>query len=321
MDPITIMAAAGALGGVASGVIGQLLAQGKIAEAEAQLKSGLANIKDQQVGPSAMRDIQDDPATRDAQMRALQQISQVASQGGMTATDKAQLNDIEDQSNANEQGNRQAVLQSMMARGAGGSGMDLAAQLSNEQGSANQASRQGLNVASMAQQRALSAMSQMGALGGSVRGQDFNQASAKAQATDAINQFNSNQAMRAQESRTAQGNNIANVALGQAAQIANSGSTVGQGLTQAGGAIANYQGSLNRQAPPAAPMSFDNNGLGASGTPFAQNASLGAGTLSPQALQLATPAYAQATPLSSGQLRMNPDTEFELQKLRLNGGA
>ena len=320
MDPITIMAAAGALGGVASGVIGQLLAQGKIAEAEAQLKSGLANIKDQQVGPSAMRDIQDDPATRDAQMRALQQISQVASQGGMTATDKAQLNDIEDASNANEQGNRQAVLQSMMARGAGGSGMDLAAQLSNEQGSANQASRQGLNVASMAQQRALAAMSQMGALGGSVRGQDFNQASAKAQATDAINQFNSNQAMRAQESRTAQGNNIANVALGQAAQIANSGSTVGQGLTQAGGSIANYQAGLNRQAA-ATPTAADNSGLGASGTPFAQNASLGAGTLSPQALQLATPAYAQATPLSSGQLQMNPDTEFELQKLRLNGGA
>lgn len=320
MDPITISALAVGLGSVASGVIGQLLAQGKIAEAEAQLKAGLANIKDNNVGPSAMGGIQDDPATRAAQMQALQQISQVASQGGMTATDKAQLNDIEDQSNANEQGNRQAVLQSMMARGAGGSGLDLAAQLSNEQGSANQASRQGLNVASMAQQRALQAMSQMGQLGGSVRGQDFNQAAAKAQAADAINQFNSNQSMRAQEARTAQGNNIANVSLGQAAQIANSASAVGQGLAQGGGSLMNYQTALAKQGA-ATPVTSDNGGLGASGTPFAQSASLGAGTLSPQALQATTPQYAQASPLSPGQLQMNPDTEFELQKMRLNGGA
>lgn len=140
--------------------------------------------------PSLFNQIQTNPAGRAAQLKALEQIQGIASEGGMTAQDKAQLNDIQSQSAQAERGGREAILMNARERGVGGSGVALASQMLNQQSSADRANSQGLDVAAMAQQRALDAIRQSGELGGQIQSQQFSEEAQKAQAQDAINQFN-----------------------------------------------------------------------------------------------------------------------------------
>jgi hypothetical protein len=68
--------------------------------------------------------------------------------------------------------------------------MDLLAQLQSSQAATDQMGQQGLDVAGMAQDRALNAMMQSGQLSGDIRGQQFGEQSQVANARDAINRFN-----------------------------------------------------------------------------------------------------------------------------------
>lgn len=158
-----------------------MVQQGQITPEEAQLF-----LQDQ----SAMNDITLDPALRQAQMDALASLQDISSQGGLTAIDKARLNDITQEENARARGAREAILSSAEARGMGGSGMSIAAQLQNAQDSATRASNRGTDVAAQAQQRALDALQAAGQLGGQIGQQDFSQQAQIAQANDAISRFN-----------------------------------------------------------------------------------------------------------------------------------
>jgi len=141
-------------------------------------------------GRSSLTDYRVDPRLKEAQMRALGGLEEVANEGGLTAIDRARLNDIARQEAAQERGARQAILQNAQARGVGGSGLSYAAQLANQQGSAGRRADRGFDVAAAAQQRALEAMMGAGQLGGQIRGQGFDEAARVAQAQDKINRFN-----------------------------------------------------------------------------------------------------------------------------------
>jgi hypothetical protein len=139
--------------------------------------------------PSLMQNIQVDPRLREAQMSALQQLSQYG-QTPFTEADSAALRDVRRQASADEHARQSAILQSMAQRGMGGSGAELAARLSSSQASTDRASAEGDRLAQMAQQRALQSISQSGTLGTQVAGQQFDQAAKIANAQDVINQFN-----------------------------------------------------------------------------------------------------------------------------------
>lgn len=141
-------------------------------------------------GPSAMEGIALDPALRQQQMASLDALKDLAANGGMTAADKANLSRIQNDVAAADRGRREAIRQNMASRGMGGSGMDLLAQLQSNQAATDRAAQQGLDVAGMAEQRALDAMTRSGQMAGSLRDQDFGQASQVAQAQDAISRFN-----------------------------------------------------------------------------------------------------------------------------------
>lgn len=141
-------------------------------------------------GPSAQSQIALDPTTRAAQMSALSQLSDISSKQGMDAQERAQIQQGINSVNANEQGQRGAILQNAAARGVGGSGASLAAELEAEQGGANTASQNALGAQAQASQRALSALGQQGQLAGQVHSQDYQQALNAANASDAISQFN-----------------------------------------------------------------------------------------------------------------------------------
>src|SRR5229473_5887967 len=127
----------------------------------------------QLLSSNAFNNIVTDPSYVGAQKQALQQMQQVATQGGLTAVDKAQLQDITNQQNQEAQGRNAAVMSQARERGMGGSDINIVNQLMNEQGAADRASQAGTNVAANAQTRALQAMQAAGTQGGQLQAQQY----------------------------------------------------------------------------------------------------------------------------------------------------
>jgi len=149
------------------------------AQAEAQLLQS-----------NAFNDIATDPSLTGAAKQALVQLQQIGTQGGMTAIDKAQLQDITNQTNQQAKSRNASVLQNAQERGVGGSGLEMANTLMSEQAAADRASQAGTDVAANAQQRALQAIQAAGGLGQSLEGQEFGEKATKANAQNAIDLFN-----------------------------------------------------------------------------------------------------------------------------------
>lgn len=144
---------------------------------------------------NAFGGVSTDPILREKQLASLGALDSIITGGGFNATDRANLNRVQSEAAQADRGRREAILQNMSARGMGGSGMELLAQLQSSQAATDRQSQAGLDIAGMAQQRALDAIMKQGALSGGVREQDFGEAAQKAQAANAIAQFNANNKM------------------------------------------------------------------------------------------------------------------------------
>jgi hypothetical protein len=140
--------------------------------------------------PSEFNKVVVDQRQKSAQNRALSELQDIGNQGGLRLQDKAALQEAELQNQVRDRGSREAILDDMNRRGQGGSGFALQAQLQGQQAAGDRAARSGLSVAAGAQDRALQALMQSGQLATQYRGQDFQEQSARAQANDAINRFN-----------------------------------------------------------------------------------------------------------------------------------
>lgn len=185
--------------------VGSLLAEGPASEEEARVYNLLTANMDEfgNIDPNVLKNVEavvqqdsglskfkEDARLRDAQLGALTRLQQVASEGGMTAIDRARLNDINNNINQQQQARRQAMMTSAAQRGQMGSGLMYANMLGSEQAANEAASQQGFDVAADAQKRALDAMLGAGKMGGDIRGQDFDIAAQRASAQDRINQYN-----------------------------------------------------------------------------------------------------------------------------------
>lgn len=146
-------------------------------------------VQNTDVGPTALAGISGDPRLKEAQLAALASLQDIGA-NGMTAQEKADLARIQSEAAQADRGRREAIEQNMAARGMGGSGMSMLAKLSSSQAATDRAAQQGLDVAGMAQRRALDALGQAGTLAGGIRGQDFSEASRVAEAKDAVARFN-----------------------------------------------------------------------------------------------------------------------------------
>lgn len=140
--------------------------------------------------PSAFEDLVVDPAGRQAELQALDKLQGIMESGGMDAQARARLSQIQDEIGTSSRGAREAIMQNAAERGIAGSGFELVNKLTEQQGAATRANQAAVQAAADAEQRALQAISQSGALGGQIRNQDYAQEAAKAQAIDQINKFN-----------------------------------------------------------------------------------------------------------------------------------
>lgn len=142
------------------------------------------------LSPTELRNILRNEEMRSEQLQARQMLEDIATSGGLTAIDRARLAEIQNQVANQERGNREQILQNMAQRGLYGSGMELAAQLQNQQGAAQAASLAGSQVAADAQARAYNAILQSGQMAGDIESTDYNRLAQAAQAQDIINQYN-----------------------------------------------------------------------------------------------------------------------------------
>jgi hypothetical protein len=143
-----------------------------------------------------------DPAYIAAQNEALSQLTEWG-HGGLTAADQARLQYGRMQEDQNERANREAILNQMEARGMGGSGASLAAQLSSDQGRANRLSQQDMEMQQAAMARALQSMNAAGDLSSQARSQSFGESYQRGSAIDSANQGNLDY-LRGEEARNNQ---------------------------------------------------------------------------------------------------------------------
>ncbi len=173
-----------------------------------------------QAQPSKVAQISEDPKLRDAQLGALQALETRAATG-FGPQERATLNKIRQQTEGDTQAKLQAIKDNMAARGISGSGAELAAQLQAAQAGANQAAMQGDELAASAAANALQAIQAQASQAGGMRTQDFNVANTRAAAEDAINRFNTENAIGRQTRNVSSLNQADLYNLGQAQDISN----------------------------------------------------------------------------------------------------
>ena len=113
-----------------------------------------------------------DPRLRQAQMKALTQLQGLSDANGLDPQARAMEAQGQRDSAEFEKGQRGAILNDAQARGVGGGGAELAAQLQAQQAGANRSAIVGQQSAAAARARALQAMSEYSALAGGIRNQD-----------------------------------------------------------------------------------------------------------------------------------------------------
>jgi hypothetical protein len=174
----------------------------------------------EQLGPTAMEQIALDPRLQQTQMEALEQLAGL-SKGGLSEADIAGLAQVRRAAAGEAQAKQGQILQEMAARGQGGSGAELIARLKSAQSGADRQSDESLQIARMAQERALQALSQGAGLAGQVRGQQYGEQSDLAKSRDIVNQFNTQNRQNVQQ-RNVQTQNQAQAAnLAQRQEMAN----------------------------------------------------------------------------------------------------
>ncbi len=146
----------------------------------------------EQLPDSAFEDVKVDPRLLEAQMDALNSL-QERGEGGLTLSDLADIADQRRQAIGEAEAQRNTTLQRMEQRGMGGSGAELASQLSSQQDIAQRRSEESDRMAAMNYEAKMAAINEAGKLSGSMRNQDITEQSNKAKAMDAIEKFNLSQ--------------------------------------------------------------------------------------------------------------------------------
>jgi hypothetical protein len=188
----------------------------------------LAGLLDaQQLDGTALEGVSTDPRLKQAQLRALEELSGL-SQQGLGAEDRAAFNQLQRESAAQAQAQSQQVLQNAAARGTLDSGSTVMAQLLAGQQAANRTQQGGEQLAAQAAAARRQALGQYSDLSSNLANTDFAQKAQIANAKDTINQFNSQQRTGAQQFNLTNQQNINN----QKASNANQQEMYNKGLIQ-----------------------------------------------------------------------------------------
>ncbi len=142
-----------------------------------------------QLSDTNLAGISTDPRLAQTQADMLAKTEQLA-ETGMSAIDRAQLDQLLRSTNANTTANQKSILENRARRGMASGGDELAAELSAGQSGANRASAEALQIAAEAMNRRMAATGQAAALAKSIEDSQYGRQSDVASARDAIERFN-----------------------------------------------------------------------------------------------------------------------------------
>lgn len=137
-----------------------------------------------QLGQSKMEGISLDPRFREEQMKALEQMSQIATQGA-TPEDAAIMEMARRKAAGEAEAKSQQILMQNQARGMGGSGANLIAQLQAGQSGADRQQEAALQEAARSAQARREATERLGNMSGQMRGQEYGEKADVAKQLDA----------------------------------------------------------------------------------------------------------------------------------------
>lgn len=190
--------------------------------------------------PSAFEQVVSNQKYTAAQDRALNQLQSLGEEGGLSLSDKANLQS-QMIANANkDKANRDAITDDMARRGQLGSGMELQAQLAGAQSAGDRDAQARLQALGGAQDRAMQAIMGAGDLAGNLQSQDYQRKSDVAQARDRINMFNTQNAQSVQQRNVGSQNMAQQYNLDRSQDIANRNVDIGNQEQQ-------YNKSLDQQ--------------------------------------------------------------------------
>lgn len=173
-----------------------------------ELPQLIGEYKPELLGRSAIQDVQVDPSLRQSQILALEKMQEYG-RAGLDEGDLAAMRQLSRDTSSQEKARQQSILASMAQRGALDSGAQLAAQLSSSQGAANQQAARADQIAMQAAQAKKEALVQSSNMATGLRNQDLSEAMSKAQAEDAVKQFNVSLMNQAQAQNLAEKQRIA----------------------------------------------------------------------------------------------------------------
>ena len=173
------------------------------------------------VGNNAFDTTTADNAGLNTELSTIGQLQDIVNQGGNDAQEKANVQSILNSLNTTESGNNAAILRDAAARGVSNSGTTLAARLASNQNDATNANTSAMDAAATAEARNIAALNAAGSLGGAVQGQQYTQEANKANAANAIAQFNAQQKQQVGNMNTTTANDAQAANLAAAQGISN----------------------------------------------------------------------------------------------------
>ena len=219
----------------------------------------------QEIGPTALAAIKEDPALRQQQLGGMRKLSDIYESAGMTPQDESALQLANMGAEQRASSDYASLQQQLAARGQQGNPAMMAALASKSGGDVVAATaRNRYQAQADARNRAFQALGESTNVAGQIRGQDYGIASNAANAADRIAQFNAQQRTAAQQYsnqmaqqefanqmglRQAQSNAALGVASGlenQAQRTGQTGAGIANSVSTIGGALA--QGQAQQQA-------------------------------------------------------------------------
>lgn len=185
-----------------------------------------------------------DPRMQEAQMGSLGEMQRIVDTGGLDPQARANLQQAQTQTNEASRGQREALMQQSAARGTQGSGVETANAMLSNQGAATNLANQGFQTAADANNRKMQAIKGVSDIGGQVYGQEAQ----KAQAQNAINQFNTQNRQGVENMNVGSRNAAAaqNLAERQRISDTNTGLANQQSLYNSGMRQQDYSNRLSR---------------------------------------------------------------------------
>lgn len=164
----------------------------------------------------------------EAELSTLGELRNLVNKGGVDAQGEADIQKILNTMSTSNSGNNAAILRDAAAKGTSNSGFTLASRLASNQNDATTANSNALDVAAANEARRTDALKSAGELGGQVQGQQYKQEENKANAANAIAQFNAKQKQETENLNTTAANTAETANLGNAQDISNKNTLTSQ---------------------------------------------------------------------------------------------